>query len=360
MAPPDPRLRVGIVGATGLVGQRLVSLLDSHPWFEVGRLAASERSDGKTYGEAVRWSLDRALPGAVAAIPMDRCRPESFVDCDVVLSALDATVAREVERPFVEAGHRVVSNSSAHRMDPDVPLVVPEVNGDHLRMLEGPAGRGDGFLATNPNCSVIGLAIALAPLHETFGIRRVVVTTMQALSGAGLDGPRALALIDNVVPYIAGEEEKIEIEIGKLLGTLSEDATRVRPLEIPVSAHCHRVGTIDGHLEAVSVELEREASAPDVVACLGSYRGRCAEARLPSAPDPVVVVREEPDRPQPRLDRNAGGGMAVVVGRIRPCPALGIRFEVLSHNTIRGAAGAALLIAESLAARGWLRSVRRR
>ena len=354
MFAPDRPLKVGILGATGLVGQRLVSSLAEHPWFEAAVLGASERSTGRRYEDAVRWSLAGAIPPRAAALPVDACDPTAFTSCDVVVSSLDTAVARTVERRFVDAGFAVVSNSSAFRLDPRVPLIVPEVNADHAGLVAAAAIAGEGFLVTNPNCSVTGLAMVLAPIHRAFGIRRVFVATLQALSGAGVDGPSALAMADNVVPFIPGEEDKIHLELGKLLGSVDAAGTGFEDAEIPVSAHCHRVGTVDGHLEAVSLDLERSADPDRVIDALRSFRGAIDGLGLPSAPDPPVVVRDEPDRPQPRLDRDEGAGMATVVGRVRACVASSIRLELLSHNTVRGAAGAAILNMELLAARGWI------
>ena len=348
------RYAVGILGATGLVGQRLVERLAAHPWFEPVALGASDRSAGRPYGEAARWLLSEGPPPAVARQVVRPCTPEAFADCDVVLSGLDTRVAREIEGAFALAGHAVVSNSSAFRMEEDVPLLVPEVNAAHLALLPAQRARsGAGFVVTNPHCSVTGLVLALAPLHRAFGVRRVFVATMQALSGAGLEGPRALDALDNVIPYIAGEEEKIEREIGKILGQVVDG--RIRPAAAVVAAHCHRVPTLDGHLEAVSVELERAATPEEAAAALRAVRGDTAGHARPSAPVSPIVVRDEPDRPQTRLVRDTGGGMAVVVGRLRPCPVTTLRFVVLSHNTVRGAAGGALLNAELLAASGMLR-----
>jgi aspartate-semialdehyde dehydrogenase len=357
---PERRFQVGILGSTGLVGQRLVARLADHPWFETAVLGASERSVGRRYADAVRWALPGSPPSGVRERPVVDCRPSAFEACDLVLSSLDGGVARDVEGAFADAGYAVVSNSSAFRMDRGVPLVIPEVNADHLDLVEDAARRGRGYVVTNPNCSVIGLALALAPLHEAFGIRRVVVTTLQALSGAGVAGPAALALTDNVLPFIRNEEDKMQEEFGKILGRMDADSRTVRALDAPVSAHCHRVATIDGHLEAVSIECERPAPPDEAVHALRSFRGLIADLGLPTAPVAPIVVRDEEDRPQPRLDRDEGAGMSVVVGRVRPCPALTLRLELLSHNTVRGAAGAALLNAELLAARGWLRDPRSR
>lgn len=341
---------VGIAGATGLVGQRLVAQLSAHPWFRVEAVGASERSAGRPYADAVRWTLPTPVPPVIGSRPVAHCDPDAFAGCDFVLSALDAPVARSVEPALCRAGLAVVSNSSAFRMDPAVPLLIPEVNGRHVSRLAG--RERTGFIVTNPNCSVTGLALALAPLHREFGVTRVIVTTMQSVSGAGIDGPRAIEMLDNVVPFIAGEEEKIEAELGKLLGEAAPDG--FRPAEFRVAAHCHRVPTVDGHLEAVSVELARPASPEAAIEALESFEGDIAGTELPTAPGRPVTVRREPDRPQTRLDREDAGGMRAVVGRVRPCPVLTLRFVVLSHNMVRGAAGGTVLNAEWLAARDLL------
>jgi aspartate-semialdehyde dehydrogenase len=338
---------VGIAGATGLVGQRLVARVADHPWFRLTALGASERSSGRVYADAVRWMLPDPIPARAALLVVGGCEPSDFAACDLVLSALDAPIAREVEPALADAGLAVVSNSSALRMAEDVPLLVPEVNGSAVVRIAARAA--SGFVVTNPNCSVTGLVLALAPLHRAFGVKRVVVATMQAVSGAGLAGPRAVDLLDNVIPYIPGEEEKIEIELGKILGAAT--AERFVPADIAVAAHCHRVPTLDGHLEAVSVELDRPATPEQAVAALSSFRGDVEGLGLPTAPAVPIVVRSEPDRPQTRLDRECGHGMTVSVGRVRPCPVLTLRFVVLSHNMERGAAGGAMLNAELLAAR---------
>ena len=343
--------RAGILGATGIVGQRLIRRLHDHPWFEVTALAASDRSAGRAYGAATRWILPEHPPLAEAVVR--RCVPEEHEDCDLVFSALDSATAREIEPGFARAGIAVVSNSSAHRQEPDVPLLVPEVNAAHLGLLEIQRSRtGGAFIVTNPNCSAVGLVLALAPLDRAFGVRSVVVTTMQALSGAGVDGPSGLEMVDNVVPWIAGEEEKIPQETRKILGAFQGD--HIEPATMRISPHCHRVGTLDGHLEAVSVELERNAEPPDAVEAITRFRGDLEDLDLPSSPPSPIVVRAENDRPQPRLDRDTGGGMSVVVGRVRRCPVHSLRFDLLVHNTERGAAGAAVLNAELLAARGLL------
>jgi len=343
------RFSVGILGATGLVGQRLVELLDRHPWFEATTLAASARSAGRSYAEATRWRLSGDPPSSCAGRIVRECAVEQFDDCHLVLSGLEANVARELEPKFAEAGLAVVSNSSFFRQEPDVPLLVPELNADHLALLEVQQRSREGYIVTNPNCSTTGLALVAAPLDRAFGIRRLVVATLQAISGAGMDGPRALDLVDNVVPYIPGEEEKMESELTKILGTIQ--GGEVERARIHASAHCHRVPTLDGHLEAVSFELVGDPTPEAVEACLREFRGDTEGLHLPTSPPVPIEVRSELDRPQPRLDRDCGRGMTVVVGRVRRCSALGIKLELLSHNTIRGAAGGTLLNAELLAAK---------
>lgn len=339
--------RVGIAGATGLVGQRLVARLSSHPWFRLAALGASERSSGSAYGSVVRWMLPDPLPDDAKAMVVRGCGPDDFAACDLVLSALDTPIAAEVEPALARVGLAVISNSSALRMAEDVPLLVPEVNGHAVIRIAARAHTG--FVVTNPNCSVTGLALALAPLDRAFGVVRVVVATMQSVSGAGLTGPRAIDLLDNVVPYIAGEEEKIEIELGKILGSATAD--RFVSSDVKVAAHCHRVPTLDGHLEAVSVGLDHAATPDEAMAAMTAFRGDIEGLALPTAPARPIVVRSEPDRPQTRLDRETGAGMSVVVGRVRSCPVLTLRFVLLSHNMVRGAAGGAMLNAELLAAR---------
>lgn len=346
-------IKVGILGATGAVGQRFVQLLENHPWFRVTALAASERSAGKTYREAVTWRLDSPIPESALELPVARCEPG--LDCDLVFSGLDAAVAGPVEADFAAAGYAVVSNSKNHRMDDDVPLLVPEVNAEHCEIIDHQRksrGYGRGFIATNPNCSTIGLTMALKPIADRFGLTRVAVTTMQALSGAGYPGVPSLEILDNVLPYIGEEEEKMERETLKLLGRYRDD--RIEYARTVVSAQCNRVHVQDGHMECVSVALEEKTDANGLAEALRSHRGAPQELGLPSAPSYPVIVRDEPDRPQPRMDRDAENGMAVTVGRIRPCPVLDMKFVVLSHNTVRGAAGTAILNAEFLRTRGYL------
>lgn len=351
------RVPVAVLGATGMVGQRLVLRLAEHPWFELRSLAASERSVGRPYAEVVRWCLDEPLPEAAAALEVAPCDPGEL-DGEIAFSALDAAVAGEAERRFADAGFAVFSNARNHRLDPDVPLLVPEVNADHLALVARQAARGasGGFVVANPNCSTTGLALALAPLHRRFEVSGVVVTTLQALSGAGYPGVPALDIADNAVPYIGGEEEKIEAETLKILGGLAPGAEAVEPARFAVSALAHRVAVRDGHLLAVSVSLRGRASPAEVAAALREFRGPAPVPSLPSSPAEPIVIRSEPDRPQPRRDRMAGGGMSVVVGRVRPCPVQGVKFSALVHNTIRGAAGAALQNAELAVAAGLLRA----
>lgn len=346
-------LRVGILGATGMVGQRMLSLLDGHPWFTVTALAASEQSAGKRYVEAAAWQLDAPMPAWAKDMVVKACVPD--LECDLVLSGLDNAVAGGIEEAFAAAGYPVISNAKNHRMEDDVPLVIPEVNPRHLEVIPRQrANRGwkKGFIVTNPNCSTVGMVCALKPLQEAFGVRKAMVTTMQAISGAGYPGVASLDILDNVIPFIKGEEEKMEKETCKLLGAF--DGARFVAEDVAVSAQCNRVHVRDGHLECVSVELGRQASAEEVVAAWRDFRPEVAELGLPSVPDPFIAYKEEEDRPQPRRDRDAGRGMAVTVGRLRKCPILHYKFVVLSHNTIRGAAGAAIADAELLAAKGLL------
>jgi aspartate-semialdehyde dehydrogenase len=346
------KIPVGILGATGVVGQRFIQLLENHPWFEVAWLGASERSAGITYAEAAKWRLKTAMPERIARMKVAAAVPDGAPR--VIFAALDAAPAREIEPRFAQAGCAVISNSSAMRMDADVPLVVPEVNADHMRLVERQGSRKatGGFVVTNPNCSAIGLVIALAPLQKKFGIDKVLAVTMQAVSGAGYPGVAALDILGNVIPYIANEEAKMEEETRKLFGTL--DAGGVRPADFAISAQCNRVPVEDGHTESVYVALKKKAAADEILAAWREFRTEPQVLKLPSAPDPAIVADAAPDRPQPRFDLDRGAGMAVSVGRLRPCNVLDWRFTVLSHNTIRGAAGAALLNAELLKAQGYL------
>ncbi|HVP44490.1 MAG TPA: aspartate-semialdehyde dehydrogenase [Terriglobales bacterium] len=345
------KLAVGILGATGIVGQRLIQLLEHHPWFEVTWLAASERSSGRTYGQVARWRLKTPMPDPVARLTVSPAEPEGAPR--IIFASLDAAIARELEPRFAQAGCAVISNSSALRMQPDVPLIIPEINPDHLRLIECQSWRraSRGFAVTNSNCSAMGLALALAPIHKRFGLDQVFVVTMQAVSGAGYPGVASLDILGNVIPFIAKEEEKMEEETPKMLGSINGAASV--PADFKMSAQCNRVAVEDGHTESVSVKLRKPATAGQLIAAWRDFRGLPQEKRLPSAPEQPIVYDDAPDRPQPRLDADRGAGMAVSVGRLRPCPVLDWKFTVLSHNTIRGAAGAALLNAELLKVQGY-------
>ena len=347
------KYRVGILGATGTVGQRFIQLLEDHPQFEVTALAASDRSQGKPYAQACAWRLAGEMPEYVKALVVEAPRPP--LDCDLVFSSLPSGAAREVEDAFARSGYPVISNSSAFRMEENVPLLIPEINAGHLALIDAQRrsrGYEQGFIVTNPNCSTIMIALALAPLHARFGIESCMATTLQALSGAGYPGVASLDVVDNVLPYIAGEEEKIESETLKILGRM--DGTRLEPAALRVSAQCHRVNVSDGHLAALRVKLARPVELEELKDALISFKALPQELGLHSAPTRPVIVRDEPDRPQPRLDRDAGRGMSVTVGRIRRDAVLDYRFVALSHNTVRGAAGAAILNAELLVATGRL------
>ena len=345
------RIDVGVLGATGMVGQQFIRQLTGHPWFRPVWLAASERSEGKSYAEAATWRLASQMPDELRATKVDSCTPGRGPQ--LMFSALDAKAADDIEPAFAQAGHLVISNARSYRMDPLVPLLIPEVNPDHLALL--PAQRRErgwrGAIVTNPNCSTVVLSLALAPLRQ-FGLRSVMVTTLQAVSGAGYPGVASLDILGHVVPAISGEEEKIESETQKILGALQ--GTSITPHPAVVSAQTTRVAVIDGHTASVSVALDARPSAADVIAALQSFRGRPQELDLPTAPPSPIVWLAAADRPQPRLDAERDGGMTVTVGRVRPCPVLGMKFIALGHNTIRGAAGAAVLNAELMRAEGLL------
>src|SRR6266581_9534018 len=348
----SPKIPVGILGATGIVGQRFVQMLEHHPWFEVAWLAASDRSEGKSYAEAARWRMKTAMPERVAGMRVSAAQPEDAPK--IIFAALDAGIAAELEPRFAEAGCAVVSNSSALRMQADVPLVIPEVNGGHIKLLECQAWRrkSGGFVVTNPTCSAIGLVLALAPLERQFGLQTVMAVTMQAVSGAGYPGVASLDILGNVIPYIAKEEEKMEEETRKLLGRLN--GSSIQPGAFGMSAQCNRVAVEDGHTESVSVKLKKKARPEEIITAWNEFRGIPQEQHFPSAPEQPVKYSGAPDRPQPRFDSDSGNGMTTSVGRLRPCGVLDWKFTVLSHNTIRGAAGAALLNAELLKAQGYL------
>jgi aspartate-semialdehyde dehydrogenase len=349
----DKKLRAGVLGATGLVGQRIVHLLANHPWFELTEVAASERSSGRTYAEAARWHLDAPIPDAAGKLVVKGLEPS--LECDFVFSALDSSVAGAAEEDFARAGYPVVSNSRNHRMDPDVPLLIPEVNAAHLGAIplqRKSRGYDAGFIVTNPNCSTAGLVLVLKPLADAFGLEKIFVVTLQAMSGAGYPGVASLDIQGNVIPFISGEEEKMETEPQKLLGKW--DGARFVEAGLGITAHCNRVPVLDGHVECVSLSLKKIASLREVREALRSFEVSSELALLPSAVRNPIVVLEGEDRPQPRRDVNAGNGMAVVVGRVRECSLLDVKLTLLSHNLVRGAAGAAVLNAELLAARGLL------
>ncbi len=344
-------LKAAVLGATGNVGQIFIQLLDGHPWFEVSVVAASERSKGRTYAEVAKWRQSTPLPEDIANLDVVATKPKAVREVDVVFSALPSDIAAKTEEDFAEAGYAVVSNASAHRMDPDVPLLNPEINSDHVRLIEDQRKRRkwDGFIVANPNCSTTVLTLPLKPIYDKFGINRVIVSTMQALSGAGYPGIASLDILDNVIPFIREEEEKMETETPKILGSPK------KPAGFKVSASCHRVTTLDGHMEAVFLEPKFKVEPESVAATMEKFVGEPQKLKLPTAPSKPVVVRPEEDRPQVRLDRMEGNGMSVVVGRVRKDSVLGgVKFVALGHNTIRGAAGCGVLNAEYLKAKEYI------
>lgn len=346
------RRTVAVLGATGTVGQRFISLLAEHPWFELTALTSSDAKAGERYGDVAAWHLPAPLPERVAEMRLETTRPD--IDAEVCFSALPNDAAAEHETTLAKAGHHVFTNASPHRMDPDVPLLIAEVNAEHIRVLERQRRERNwsGTLVANGNCTAIHLSLALAPLQREFGIERLLVTTMQALSGAGYPGVPSLDALDNVVPFIGGEEEKVVAETQRFLGAWDESG--FRPAIFPMSVHCNRVSVRDGHTETVSVGLRGAPSVASVKRAMREFSGRPQELGLPSAPEHPIVVRDEPNRPQAVLDRDTERGMASVVGRVREDPVLGHKFVVLGHNTIRGAAGASVLNAELLLAEGCL------
>jgi aspartate-semialdehyde dehydrogenase len=341
------KYRVGILGSTGTVGQRFAELLQDHPQFEISALAASDRSAGKPYSEACAWKLSGSIPENVRDIVVQPIEPP--LDCDIVFSSLPSSVARETEETFARAGYPVISNSSSYRMDEDVPLLIPEINQDHVGLIETQKqrrGYGKGFIVTNPNCAIMSVAPPLAALHRRFGVKSAIVTTLQAISGAGYPGVASMDIIDNVIPYIAGEEPKVETETQKILGQFSEGS--VTKADFPVSAQCFRVNVLDGHTASVRVNLRNSSTLEEVVESIRDFRGLA----LHSSPKSFMVVTDEPARPQPRIDRDAGSGMSITIGRIFPDNVFDYRFVALSHNTVRGAAGSAILNAELLIEKG--------
>jgi aspartate-semialdehyde dehydrogenase len=342
---------VAVLGATGAVGQAFVRLLADHPWFELAEVAASERSSGRSYAEAARWLADKPIPDDVASLTVQPCDPKS-VRSPVVFSALDSGVATEVEAAFAKAGRVVLSNARNYRMEPDVPLVIAEVNPGHLEILDvqrrNRGWKGRGAIVTNGNCAAIAAALPLAPLHERFGVTQIFIATMQAVSGAGYPGVASLDILGNVIPFIKDEEPKVEAEIRKFLGRRGSD--RIDDAPITVSAHTNRVPVEHGHTVVMSIKLERKADIAEVEAALSQWRGAVEACGLPSAPERPLIVASEADRPQPRRDVNAGGGMSVTVGRVRRDTLLDVKLVALGHNIIRGAAGASVLNAELMAA----------
>ncbi|MFH1255998.1 MAG: aspartate-semialdehyde dehydrogenase [Candidatus Diapherotrites archaeon] len=349
------KTKVGILGATGMVGQRFIALLAEHPWFEITEVAASEKSAGKSYAEAVkgRWKIETQIPEKVAGMEVKECKAKGM-GCELVFGALDAEIAKPIEQEFAKAGMIVSSNTKTHRMEADVPLLIPEVNAEHLEVIERQRkNRGwRGAIITNPNCTLMGPTITAKALDDAFGVKKMMVFSMQALSGAGYPGVPSLDIVDNVMPFIGGEEPKVESEPLKILGKLG--ANGFENAKITISAHCNRVGVTNGHTTPISVELAEKPSIDEVKKAFREFRGEPQKLKLPTAPQPVIVVREEDDRPQPRMDRDAGKGMAITVGRVRACRVLGYKFTAVSHNTVRGAAGAAILNAELMKAKGYL------
>lgn len=347
------KLPVAVLGATGTVGQRFIQLLEGHPWFELAAVVGSERSAGRTYGEAARWVLDTPMPERVRAMTV--LADDAPLATPLVFSALPSKTAGAIEQRLAREGHVVCSNASDHRMDADVPLLIPEVNPEHLDLIAAQRkARGwPGAIVTNPNCTATGPTMALRPLHDAFGVSKVLLVSMQALSGAGYPGVPSYDAVDNVIPYIGGEEPKVEIEPQKMLGVARDGV--VEPAPFVISAHCNRVPVLEGHLVCLSVAFERRPELAELTAALQGFRALPQELNLPSAPAQPLIVRNEPDRPQIRRDRDSGHGMSTVVGRVRTCPILEYKFVCLSHNTIRGAAGGSLLNAELMYAQGMLR-----
>lgn len=338
------KISVGILGATGMVGQKFIELLISHPWFEIVALAASERSVGKSYEDATKWAMNTPLPKQIATLPVVPCVPN--LPCKVVFSGLDSSVAGEIEETFAHAGYKVISNARNHRMNPTVPLLIPEVNSEHLELIAHQKF-GQGAIVTNPNCSVIGIAMALKPLMK-WGIECANIVTLQALSGAGLPGVPSLEILDNVIPYIEGEESKVELEPLKILGSCHQ------PYSMRLSAQCTRVSVTDGHLACLSIKMKEKVSAAEIISTWKEFQSAPQTLNLPSAPKNPILYLENEKHPQPKLHRNLEKGMAVTIGRLRECPLMDWKFVILSHNTVRGAAGCAILNAELMAKYGYL------
>ena len=345
----EKKIKVGILGATGSVGQKFIELLSDHPWFGINELAASDRSAGKKYSEAVNWVMQTSLRRDIAEMKVLKCEP--ILESKVIFSALDANVAGTIEEEFAKAGYVIISNARNHRFDEDVPLMVPEVNGDHLEMVKY-QNYGTGVIVTNPNCSTIGLALALKPLEDNFGIDALNVVTMQAISGGGYPGVPSMDILDNIIPFIGGEEEKMEKEPLKILGSI--DNGKVKFADIKISAQCNRVSVIDGHTECVQVNLKKKTTKEEIIKVWNSFGADPQKLNLPFAPKNPIIYLEGDKYPQPRMHRNLGSGMSVSIGRLRECSLFDYKFVILSHNTVRGAAGGTILIAELMKAKGFL------
>ena len=346
------KIKVGILGATGSVGQKFIELLKDHPWFEISELGASERSTGKKYIDAANWIMKSPLQNNVAEMVVKECVPN--YESKLIFSGLDSSVADQIETDFANAGYFVISNSRNHRFDKDVPLMIPEVNADHLKLIESQPY--EGGIVTNPNCSTIGMVLALKPLHDAFKIKKINVVTLQALSGGGYPGVPSMDILDNVIPFIGGEEEKMETEPRKILGKLGDGEILLNN-EIKISAQCNRVAVIDGHLETIQVEFEKKPSNDEIIAAWKNFVGEPQNLNLPFAPQNPIHYFDEPNLPQPKLQRNLENGMAASVGRLREDPLFHYKFIVLSHNTVRGAAGGTILNAELLKAKGYLDNI---
>jgi aspartate-semialdehyde dehydrogenase len=346
------KIKVGILGATGSVGQKFVSLLANHPWFEIAEVAASGQSAGKRYSEACRWIQKTAIPENVGCLEVKECKPG--MDCQIVFSGLDASVAGEIEGQFAQAGYGVFSNARNYRLEEDVPIIIPEVNDNHIQLLEiqKEKRKWPGFIITNPNCSTVFLAMVLHPLHKRFKVEKVSVVTMQAVSGAGYPGVPSLDILGNVLPFIPGEEEKIEKETQKILGTFKQG--KIENADIALSVQCNRVAVEDGHIECVSIKLKKDATEREIKESLQNFKSSPQLLKLPSAPEQPIILTGDPFHPQPKYDVMQAEGMAAIVGRLRKCPVLDYRMVILGHNTIRGAAGASILNAELLIKRGLL------
>jgi len=345
----DKKIKVGILGATGSVGQKFIELLKDHPWFEISELGASERSAGKKYKDAANWIMKSVLDKDVAQLEVKKCVPN--FEAKLIFSGLDSSVAGQIETDFADAGYFVISNSRNHRFDKDVPLMIPEVNAEHLKLIDIQPYKGG--IVTNPNCSTIGMILALKPLHDAFTIKKINVVTMQALSGGGYPGVSSMDILDNVVPFIGGEEEKMETEPRKILGKLGDGEIEFEN-NIVISAQCNRVAVIDGHLETIQVEFENKPSKEEIIEAWKNFKGEPQDFQLPSAPNSPIHYFEEDNLPQPKLQRDLENGMAAAVGRLREDPLFHYKFIALSHNTVRGAAGGTILNAELMKAKGYL------